>query len=469
MICVSGLILRQNINNLDMFRTNTFLFLIFLTVVFVACNGSKDEEKIIEQALTLVSSYPSNGSQSVDYDETTIELTFDDNIRLVHSDNVTLNENKPERVTVSLSVLRMNVSLQPGTNYKLVVPKGTVAGRELQGTNEHIQLSFQTKQREELSLVVSNPSAEAKRVYQFLTDNYQQKVLTGTMANVSWNINEAEWVNKHTGKYPALNCFDYIHLYASPANWINYEDTKVVEEWWNANGLVAAMWHWNVPSFEGSTDYHFYTNKTNFDVSRAVQEGTYENSVVKSDLDKMADQLLLLKEKNIPVIWRPLHEAAGKWFWWGAKGAAAYRKLWILMFETFETKGLNNLIWVWTSETNDSEWYPGDRYVDILSRDSYNNQKISDIKNEYQWMSKEYPGRLVALSEFGTMLDMQKQWSEGVRWSWIMPWYDYERTLDPTRNQFEETRHEHADINYWNEIFKMKEAVSIDEMPNLKN
>ena len=61
-------------------------------------------------------------------------------------------------------------------------------------------------------------------------------MITGTMANVSWNINEAEWVRYHTGEYPALNCFDYIHLYASPSSWIDYENISVIENWWQNNG-----------------------------------------------------------------------------------------------------------------------------------------------------------------------------------------------------------------------------------------
>jgi len=93
-------------------------------------------------------------------------------------------------------------------------------------------------------------------------------------------------------------------------------------------------------------------SETDFDITKALQEGTRENEIIKADLEELAGYLLLLKQKNIPVIWRPLHEAAGKWFWWG-KDAASYKRLWKLVYETFKQKGLNNLIWVWTSETND--------------------------------------------------------------------------------------------------------------------
>lgn len=50
-------------------------------------------------------------------------------------------------------------------------------------------------------------------------------------------------------KYPAINCFDYVHLPASVAgaDWINYGDITPVKDWSDKGGIVAAMWHWNVP------------------------------------------------------------------------------------------------------------------------------------------------------------------------------------------------------------------------------
>lgn len=47
-------------------------------------------------------------------------------------------------------------------------------------------------------------------------------------------------VYQHTGKYPAIAFFDYISLEYSPCSWIDYSKTKIVEDWWNKNGLVGA-------------------------------------------------------------------------------------------------------------------------------------------------------------------------------------------------------------------------------------
>jgi len=293
------------------------------------------------------------------------------------------------------------------------------------------------------------------------------------VANVSWNTNEAQWVYQHTGKYPALNCFDYIFLFASPANWIDYSQTQVVEDWAAAGGIVSCMWHWNVPKRSGSADYSFYTTETDFDINKALTEGTEENRIIKADLDKVADYLILLKNKNIPILWRPLHEAKGNigkyaggeaWFWWGKGGAEAFKSLWQLMFKTFEAKGINNLIWVWTSESGDKDWYPGDGYVDIIGRDMYNLNSAAGMLAEYNNLKADYPNRLITLSECGNVTAIPDQWNAGAQWSWFMTWYDYERTVDPGSDAFKSEEHQHGNADFWRKAFADEQVLSRDEI-----
>jgi mannan endo-1,4-beta-mannosidase len=299
----------------------------------------------------------------------------------------------------------------------------------------------------------------------FLCENYGKKIISGAMANVNWNTNEAEWIYQHTGKYPALNGFDYINHHDT---WIYDTQTYIVENWWNNKGLVSICWHWSVPKTQGSNQYAFYTNETSFDISKAAQDGTYENGIVKADLETIAGYLLLLKQKNIPVLWRPLHEAAGGWFWWGAKGAAPLKALWRLMFDTFEAKGLNNLIWVWTAEPNDAAWYPGDEYVDIVGRDIYNKPTAAAMASEYTTLKSRFPNKIVTLSECGNVANLSEQTPQDVRWSWFMPWYDYDRTNNPGSSAFNETAHQHASAAWWNNAFSDPCVLSRDETPNLK-
>lgn len=436
----------------------------------MACSDEENGNNIELKKPTLVSSVPTEGSDLIVPGEQVLLLTFDQNIVLSTPHSILLNGVEVLEASAAFKELKIKVKLEEATSYTLEVPAGRVKGPTGVGADA-VTLRFATRGSKnstvKRTLVTSNPLPETVRVYDFLVENYGNKMISGTMANVSWNINEAEWVYHHSGKYPALNCFDYIHLFASPANWINYEDTEVVEQWWNANGLVAAMWHWNVPVTPGSDNYAFYTGETSFDISKAVQEGTYENDIVKADLERIADHLLLLQEKRIPVIWRPLHEAEGGWFWWGAKGAAPCKALWRMMFDTFKEKGINNLIWVWTSEIGDDEWYPGDSYVDIIGRDAY-SISTEQLQEEYAWMEQAYPDKIIALSEFGSADEMENQWNRGLKWSWFMSWYDFDRTNDTSSSAFMETSHTHVDVAYWKKVMQMEEVITRDMMPDLK-
>lgn len=314
-------------------------------------------------------------------------------------------------------------------------------------------------------LVTPNPSAEAKNVYQYLRDTYQSKIISGMMANVSWNYTESERVYKLTGKYPALNCYDYIHLAWSPANWIDYGDITPVKAWWEAGGIVAVGWHWTVPVSEGVTDLNQMTYKpeeTTFRAKNTFTEGTWENKRMKADLEKIAGYLKLLQAENIPVLWRPLHEAAGNiyeytggtaWFWWGYDGAEVYRKLWIYMFDYFQSKGLNNLIWVWTTQTKDDAFYPGDAYVDIVGRDLYGQNTASSIA-QYETITDKYENKIVTLSECGTVGFISEQWKGGARWSWFMPWYD---------NAGASTTH--ASDAWWIDAMKQNDVITRDQLP----
>lgn len=62
---------------------------------------------------------------------------------------------------------------------------------------------------------LADPSAreKTKRLYKYLQLNYGSKTLSSVIANVNWNTQEADKIYKATGKYPAMNCYDFIHIY----------------------------------------------------------------------------------------------------------------------------------------------------------------------------------------------------------------------------------------------------------------
>ena len=450
-------------------------------LLVVSCSSGGDESSVGEPP-QLVSSDPANGETDVAEGITAITLLFNMNVTFAPSSLITLNGQPVTNLWRGQEgELKMTVPpLLPGTDYTLLVPAQTVKGPTGLSNPSEIRITFKTRTppppREGLS-----PPAE--KLLQFLKQQEGKKTLSGTMAHVAWNIHEAEWVHHHTGKWPALTCFDYIHLHASPANWIDYGKTSVVEEWWNSRGVVSAMWHWNVPANSGEEGkYSFYwgnaPDETRFDVKKIDDPDSEEYKRMIADIDKLSGYLKLLKDKNIPVLWRPLHEAAGNngaypggeaWFWWGGGGAEPFKKLWRMMFDRMtHHHGLDNLLWVWTSQVTDTDWYPGDDYVDMVGRDIYDEQAASTIKSQFTTLQNRYPGKPVALSECGNVANISAQWNAGARWLWFMPWYDGERPKTPDSESFRQKSHEYAPISWWEDALVESYVLTRDELPDLK-
>jgi mannan endo-1,4-beta-mannosidase len=444
----------------------------------VACDDSNGETPIpTPPTPELVSSNPINGAINVPVGDLTIELTYDKNITVPsagHSLISITNNATVKSIAASSTKATILVSgLEKEKTYTLSIPKGVILGpAKVEAPAVTISFTTIAEQHIASSLVVKNPSSQAVKLYAFLRENYGKKIISGTMAEVDWNITEAQKVYTATNKYPAMNTFDYIFLYASPAQgWIDYSNTQVVEDWWNNNGIVSACWHWNVPKSEtsASNQVTFRPEETTFHPNKALIEGTWENTVMKADLSKLAGYLKLLRDKNIPVIWRPLHEAAGNiyeyqggtaWFWWGRDGADAFKGLWRYMFNYFQEQGLNNLIWVWTTQTKDDAFYPGDEYVDIVGRDIYDQTSAVSNSAQFESISLQYPNKLITLSENGNVAKISEQWTKGARWSFFMPWYDNKKTTL--------AGHEYADTQWWIDAVGQSYVITRDEMPSLK-
>jgi mannan endo-1,4-beta-mannosidase len=309
------------------------------------------------------------------------------------------------------------------------------------------------------NLVTQGASAQAVNLYNYLKTNFLTNIISGTMAAYSTNINEATWVHDQTGKWPALTCFDFIDHTTPNSGWVLYDAPfNLGKDWWNSNGIVSLMWHWRDPL---NKDGAFYTTNTTFDVSKISNTGSQEYIEMVRDIDTIAKYLEEFRDAGIPVLWRPLHEAAGGWFWWGAKGAGPCKALWHLMYDRLVNyHGLNNLIWVWTTNTNADalEWYPGHNYVDIVAMDIYpgENQHSSQYF-EFNRVKEKFEGRkIIALSECGSVPDPQQMKQYGDVWSWFMPWNG-----DFTRSDL------HNGANWWEKYFGYSYVITRDKMPNL--
>lgn len=304
------------------------------------------------------------------------------------------------------------------------------------------------------TLVTPNPTKEANALYQFLRDNYGKKILSGTMTLQSFD--EINWLKSNTGKEPAIIGLDFMHCFRG-YNWYNNEEPiNDAKTFWSRNGIPVFVWHWRDPS---RATEEFYTNKTSFDISKINDSTSSEYKAMIRDIDSVSAMLMKLQLQNVPVIWRPLHEAAGGWFWWGAKGPAPCKKLYQLMYDRMVNyHGLKNLIWVWTREPNDEAWYPGDEYVDIIGRDIYKQGDHTSQIDEFNALNTLYgKKKMITISECGSMPDVDNLIKDGAAWSWYMTWYgDYVRSSV------------HNPLDLWIKMFASSYVITRDEMVSLK-
>ena len=428
-----------------------------MSLLAIACRGIESNDgSVTSVAPQLVSASPANGATDIPKGNVDITLTFDQNITFLSANvgRIEISGGTVKSARASQKNLLISANCpDAGAEVSIHIPKGLVKNTR-GGEADAIRLSFTiykpfAQDKSKIRKAPITSFEPAVKLYKLFYDQYGEKIFSSVMADVSWNNSCAEKVYKLTGEYPAMNCYDFIHIHHSPANWIDYTKIDPVKQWVDAGGLVQLMWHFNVPLSEGSNDWNAKqaTAGFTFKASNALKEGAWENKVFYEQMDKVADTILKLQEAGIAATWRPFHEAAGNsmartyagkaWFWWGDEGAEVFKQLWIAMYDHFHKKGIKNLIWIWTTQNHgndpssydqDTSWYPGDEYVDIVARDLY-GRSAADNQEEFAQIQETYPTMMVALGECGYNNSKQdpalisKCWETGAFWSHFMVWY----------------------------------------------
>ena len=278
----------------------------------------------------------------------------------------------------------------------------------------------------------------ARQLYRYLRDKvWGKQVLSGCQARWDYNTTDADGIYERAGKYPAINIFDFQHFRQRNLNYMG----PTAKAWHDAGGIVGFIWHWSVPvsaDLSPKDGFAFYTPSgaegrrpgTLFSARKAVQEGTPEQRVINENLDTIVRYLLHYQQQGIPILWRPFHEAAGNtnrggkaWFWWGNDGAEAFKQLYLYTQQYLMERGVHNLIYIWTSELDDDDWYPGDAYVDIVARDQYHApSQHGSFKQQYDLLRNKYPSKMLALAECDCVPSAEAMENDDARWLFVAPW-----------------------------------------------
>lgn len=320
-------------------------------------------------------------------------------------------------------------------------------------------------------LVNPNATKETKALMSYLADVYGKKIISGQQEicgshNYEGSESDFAYIKEKTGKMPALRGFDFMNFRGNGLLWDDLCAERVIDWYKNKGGIPTVCWHWFSPGNIGKkADNSFYTESTTFSISKALTSGTAENTALLNDIEFMAGKFKQLQEADVPVLFRPLHEAEGGWFWWGAEGPENCVKLYRLLYEKFTNEyHLNNIIWVWTSYTYDtsSKWYPGDDVVDILGYDKYNAKdglpNGSAISSTFYNMVKFTDGKkLVTMSENDTIPQVSNLINEMAGWLYFCPWYGWYLTGE-----------QNNPVDWLKQMYTSDYCITLDELPDLE-
>ncbi len=329
------------------------------------------------------------------------------------------------------------------------------------------------------NLVNPNADTKAEVVYDYLRGIWGQAMLSGQQ-DLTWrdSINMAERVFNDTGKYPAILGYDYMNYTGSGGEGLAQTEEAIA--WWNAGGLVTFAWHWRDPSNVTEAFYSATTSnnpKTDFVIplnTAGELDTTHPHYAgIIADIDIIADELQKLEDEGVPVLWRPLHEASGGWFWWGQTRSdsfpAAYAQvvMWRVLYDRLtNVHGLNNLIWVWNGQS--AVWYPGDDYVDIVSQDIYDGAQNYESQAATYNAVLKYPqqSKLVALSENSNIPDPDAMQADGAWWLYFVVWNDSDTAEGQTHvNNFWTGEYYNTNAHK-NHVYNHDLVITRDELPS---
>lgn len=325
--------------------------------------------------------------------------------------------------------------------------------------------------------VNASANVTTKNVFTYLKSIWGNHMLSGQQ-DLTWqdNIDEYQRVINDTGRAPAIMGYDFMNY----GLWAGNPGLKQTEEaitHWNRGGLVTFAWHWRDPNAADNTIGAFYTADTKFTIP--IVNGQLDTSSpsfanIQADVAVIAAELQKLQSAGVTVLWRPLHESSGGWFWWGRNDrtdgvppAYAQVVLWRYLYDRLTNYyGLNNLIWVWNGQSG--AWYPGDAYVDIVSHDIYDGSRNYKSQASVFSMAKGYSqeSKPVALSENSNIPDPDLMQQDNAWWLYFVVWNDTDTAEGVTSSNNFWTGEYYNTNAHKIHVYNHERVITLDELPD---
>lgn len=333
---------------------------------------------------------------------------------------------------------------------------------------EMVEITATYKQVDPAVLLDANATRETVNLWNYLKSIYGQKMLTGCWTETQFGGNDQ--VETCAGKTPAIWGQDMNSWYRSRTdqNWINTWSQNIAgfKAAHKRGQILQVNWHWQMPSSKVNGAYtrdawgkdaagnaQMMTAQQWTDM---VTPGTALYEAMIEDIDyhvvNFLKKIVDDKGRPIPIIFRPLHEIDGGWFWWTCtsdptKTAKLYK---IMQDRIMNFHGCHNLIWVYNPgvSCNGGSWppyqasefarrklfYPGDAFCDITGIDLYEYDPAvrgtfagtgKTYRDAWNMMKAIAPSKMIALCESEGLPNPEKCFSDPTYapWLYCLPWF----------------------------------------------
>lgn len=409
--------------------------IILFTCLFMTCKSGKDmrdEPRLPQDEPTEIpggSVVVNVVSQSIKQDSV-VQAENTSSLVLTYSADILIN--KPELITINGRVivsamaqgktLTLPLSLEAATDYFVQIKQEAIVSGN-KAVVKAFTLNFKTRATANIDKVntsLCNEKADetAKNLYKTFLSVYGKQTFSGVWEQFGRN-EFAKQIFTISQRYPAIVCYDFSDIRTS-----DYPDTGLLKSHYLSGGIVAFGWQWLTPSQENDL-LETYSTDSDFSIKNAVNNTTWESRFVESDIDRAATYLQQFQQSEIPIVFSPM--IAAQRHWWGQAEAPYFRELWKLLYDRLVVKhGLNNLIWVWTTDIDNItteqilEWYPGDEYVDIVAIAPKENKPCSLI-DTFLLLNEAFEGnKMLAIADCVAIPAPDECYANGDTWLYFI-------------------------------------------------
>ncbi len=207
------------------------------------------------------------------------------------------------------------------------------------------------------------------------------------------------------GDHPGVHGSDFHYMINKPLQ--RPIHIAAARQAYEAGAVVTFDFHW-LGKYGGSHNYHPEDAK--------ILDHVVRNDDSRGDVTWFYQHLDLVLEivnndLQFPIVFRPLHENNGNWFWWGSKlegGPETYKRAYQLLVEYMSSR-TEHLLYSWSPDKSLAlEYYPGNEYVDVIGMDVYGagtvpwlsiEQMVSLVEQAVDFAAAN--GKVAAITETG--------------------------------------------------------------------